>query len=228
MLAGLADGRLCRIEPVTLDLADVARLPAAPRWVGWAGAAGGRPAGLVVATQSSRPVERDGWRGEMPFTMVHDLATDRTFTLEEEATTFLLDRAGRLWLGADRGEWGGWVTRINLAEGTAEQIPPPPARDPEGKAWWRGIYGFVELGDGQVWAFGGTSHVGFNDGEITRIDTAEPRHAVRIRAPPGNRGRARPRPAAPADHARRRVGRRTHRRFIQRCVPCRQKFEILG
>jgi hypothetical protein len=107
--------------------------------------------------------------------VVHDLATGKTFALEEEATTFLLDRPGRVWLGADRGEWGGRVTRVDLVKGTVAAINPPPSREPFLKAFWQGVYGFVELLDGQIWAFGGSSHMGFNYGEITRADIAEPR-----------------------------------------------------
>ena len=49
--------------------------------------------------------------------MVHDLATGKTFSLEHLATTVLLDRAGRLWIGADNGEFGGHVSRIDLRWG---------------------------------------------------------------------------------------------------------------
>jgi len=175
VLAGLSDGRICRVDPVTLDLADVVKLPAAPQWVGWGNAAGGRPAGLVVVTRPTKPVERNGRHWDVPYSVVHDVATGKTFTLEEKATAFLLDRAGRLWLGADRGEFGGRVTRVDLTNGTIEAIKPPPSRDPKHKASWEGVYGFIQLRDGHIWAFGGTSHMGMNSGEITRVDVAEPR-----------------------------------------------------
>jgi hypothetical protein len=175
VLAGLSDGRACRVDPSTLDLADEVKLPAAPQWIGWGTARGARPAGLVVVTRRTKPVDRDGRHWDVPYSVVHDLATGKTFATEEDATTFLLDRAGRLWLGADRGEWGGQVTRVDLVRGTIEAIKPPPSLNPEVKAFWQGVYGFIELRDGQVWAFGGTSHMGSNYGEITRIDVAEPR-----------------------------------------------------
>jgi hypothetical protein len=60
VLAGLSDGRVCRVDPATLGLIDVAKLPTAPQWVGWCHAAGNRPAGLVVATRQTRRVEQDG------------------------------------------------------------------------------------------------------------------------------------------------------------------------
>jgi hypothetical protein len=118
-------------------------------------------------------VEQDGERWDAPYSVVHDLATAQTFALNQAATTFLLDREGRLWLGADSGEWGGHVTRIDLSTGTVATIEPPPSREPGEEASWDGIYGFVELRDGQVWAYGGTSHMGLNDAEITRVDEAK-------------------------------------------------------
>ncbi len=111
----------------------------------------------------------------MPYSVVHDLATGKTFALDEVATTCLLDGSGRIWLGADRGEWGGRLTRVDLIKRTIAAVKPPPSHKPEVKAFWDGVYGFVELRDGQVWAFGGSSHMGFNTGYITRVDGDEPR-----------------------------------------------------
>lgn len=175
VLAGLADGRVCRVDPATLALTDVARLSAPPQWIGWAGAGEGRPAGLVVVTRPTRPVAQGERHWDVPYSVVNDLATGKTFALEIQATAFLLDRTGRLWLGADRGEWGGRIWRVDLAEGKLAEIAPPSSRDPRLPAFWQGIYGFVALRDGQVWAFGGTAHMGIGEGTITRVDTAAPR-----------------------------------------------------
>lgn len=175
VLAGLSDGRICRVQPDTLELTDLAKVPAPPRWIGWGKAHAGRPAGLVVVTRPTKPVDHDGRHWDVPYSVVHDLATGKAFALEDEATTFLLDRASRVWLGADRGEWGGRVTRVDLIQGTTDVIKPPPSTQPNLRAFWHGIYGFVELRDGQVWAFGGSSHMGLNRANITRVDLAEPR-----------------------------------------------------
>jgi len=201
VLAGLSDGRVCRVDPATLDLAEVTKLAVAPRWIGWCQAAGSRPAGLVVATRLTKPVDRDGRRWDVPCSVVHDLATMNTFALEHEATTFLLDRTGRLWLGADRGEWGGQLTRVDLVRGAVALIKPPPSREPGEEALWHGVYGLIELRDGQIWAFGGTSHLGLNDGYITRIDGAEPRPLFAFDPPEGIGKAAEPgRPALPITH----------------------------
>jgi hypothetical protein len=181
VVAGLADGRVCRIDPATLDLVEIARLPSPLQWVGWAAAGANRPAGPVVVTKETRAWEQGGKRIDVACSMVHDLAAGKVFSVKDEgplhfrddlATRFLLDRAGRIWLGDDNGEWGGWVTYVDLNKGTVADIKPPgtAARD-----YWDGVYGFVELGDGQVWAFGGTLHMGTSTASIERIDAAKPR-----------------------------------------------------
>ena len=177
ILAGLSDGRVCRVDPVTLDLTDMAKLPSAPDWVGWKPVLDKQPAGLIAATKQTKTVDRDGHRWRQPVSVVHDLTTGTTHLLDWRLTTFLLDRAGRLWLGADSGEFGGWVARIDLANWKVVEIKPPPdlAPDPDiGEVGWEGVYGFIERHEGQILAFGGTSHLGLNSGFITRIDQAEP------------------------------------------------------
>ena len=196
-LAGLGDGRVCRVDPVTLGLTEIAKLPHEPRWIGWGEAHGARPAGLVVVTRTTRPLDQDGRHWDVPSSTVHDLATGKVFALEDEGSTFLLDHSGRFWLGADRGEWGGRITRVDLVAGTVAEIPPPPSHDPDRKAYWQGIYGFVEPGDGQVWAFGGTSHMGFHSSFITRIDAANPIPLVAFDRPPRD-----PEKAPDPDHPR--------------------------
>lgn len=173
VLAGLADGRVCRVDPLTLDLADVVKLPAPPRWIGWAKAFGKRPAGLIVVTRPTKPFESHGERYYYSFSVVNDLVSGKTFALERDASAFLLDREGRFWLGVDRGEWGGQIHQVNLARGTIRELDPPPSREPGQKAFWSGVYGFIELRDGQIWAYGGTMHMG-SDGYVTRIDGPKP------------------------------------------------------
>jgi hypothetical protein len=171
-LAGLADGRVCRINPLSLDLTTLDTLPSPVRWVGWGKQTAKRPAGLVAVTHATEWVERAGSRYELRFSVVHDLTSNKTITPDENSSTMLIDRAGRLWLGADRGEWGGQVTRVDLASGAATSVAPPPAREPDEHTGWDGVYGFIELRDGQIWAFGGTSHLGMNSSFITRVDGA--------------------------------------------------------
>ncbi len=189
ILAGLADGRICLVNPETLELTEVSKLPAPPVWIGWIQAAGNRPAGLLLVVN-----------GETKST-VHDLAAAKTFTVDFLPTAFLLDSTATLWLGADNGEWGGRVTRVDLRKGTITALDPPPSLLPKRRAYWNGIYGFIELRERQVWAFGGTSHMGFNSRNITRLDEDKPRvllqletHAVLEEKPDA------PPPALPISH----------------------------
>jgi hypothetical protein len=175
ILAGLADGRICRVNPATLELIEIAKLPAPPQWIGWLSAATNRHAGLVVVTRPTRQMGEGDHHWDLPYSVVHDLVAEKTFTLNYAATAFLLDNTDRLWLGADNGEWGGRISRIDLAEGKLTAIKPPPARDPGRQAFWDGIYGFIELRDRQVWAYGGTMHVNLHWASITRIDEDKPR-----------------------------------------------------
>lgn len=75
LLAGITDGRVCRVDPTTLALTDVARLPAAPSWVGSCAAGGNRPAGIIGITRTTRPMERDGKRWNQPCSVVHSALT---------------------------------------------------------------------------------------------------------------------------------------------------------
>ncbi|MGC8643053.1 MAG: hypothetical protein ACP5XB_24605, partial [Isosphaeraceae bacterium] len=81
-LAGLADGRVCRIDPVTLDLKGIARLPAPPQWIGWGKASENRPAGLIVVTRPTRPMHRGSQLWSVAHLEVNDLANGKTCTLD--------------------------------------------------------------------------------------------------------------------------------------------------
>jgi hypothetical protein len=174
VFAGISDGRICRVDPMSLEFTDFARLHSAPQWIGWRGAAAKRPAGLLALTTQSKNVEEDGRRFSVPVSAVHDLAKHTALVLEQQATTYLLDRTGWLWLGADKGEWGGWVARVDTSNGSVIEVKPPLDPAAKDESSWEGVYGFVERADGQVWAYGGTSHMGMNSSFITRVDQPAP------------------------------------------------------
>ena len=185
VLAGLSDGRVCRVDPATLDLTDMAKLPAAPRWIGWGQAASDRPAGLVVVTRrTTSPWIATASAGSSPIRWSTTSPRGRRFALEEEATTFLLDRAGRFWLGADRGEWGGRVTRVDLVKGTvaddqAAAVPRIRGSSLTGKAF-TGSSSCATARSGpsaarRTWAS--------TPGVITRIDGVEPRRCSLFEPP---------------------------------------------
>jgi|GEM_PF-2400644 len=204
VFAGFDDGRVCRLDPQTLELTEVAKLPSEVVWVGWSKVErAGKPGGLLAATSRYETIKIDGEDQERRVSAIHDLASGKSFPLEYRPSAFLVDRAGRLWVGSDRGEWGGWVVRVDLPEGKVETLPPPPSSDPDREPFWDAVLGFVELADGQIWAFGGTSHMGRASGAITRVDRAEPRIVYAIESPKGIWDEAEPdpnRPVMPLTH----------------------------
>lgn len=166
VLAGFADGRIARVEPSTLTTTDLARSTGEIAWVGvtTAGAEAKKPRLVAVVAK--------------PRLTVHDLGLDRTHVVDTRPAhpnAFLLDRKGRLWLGWDNGEWGGSCLFVDLASGQVHDIPSPNpkvAAADRGQSW-EGVYGFAERRDGQVWAFGGTMHMGGASGFICRVDRGQ-------------------------------------------------------
>jgi hypothetical protein len=186
VLAGFADGRVCRVAPETLATDQVARVAGEVRWVGWS------PGGLVFVAEPTAMKEwTDGVRRPTKYSVVHDLASGKTYKLtrtsrdpdsgkevafDRQASAFLLDSKRRLWLGDDHGEWGGWCVRIDLVAGSVAEVEGIKDSPDDDTAGWDGVYGFAELPDGQVWAHGGTMHMGFTRGFVRRVDgpKAEP------------------------------------------------------
>ena len=84
VLAGFEDGRVCRVDPATLALTELARLPGKPRWVGaLSDDAGPRvKSRLVVVIEQTRPVERNGGRFQVPTWVVQDLGPSKTYSLD--------------------------------------------------------------------------------------------------------------------------------------------------
>jgi hypothetical protein len=180
VLVGFADGRVGRVDPATLTVTEIARMPGKVQWVGMMPRVAGRPAKarVIAVVERTKWVKNDeGERVEVPFSVVHDSASGRSYAPDARseipdglrASAFLLDRKNRLWLGADNGEWGGWCSSVDLEAGEIHSVPA--AIDDRGRpSGWRGVVGFTELRDGQVWAFGGLTHMGSTEGFIWRVD----------------------------------------------------------
>ncbi len=213
VLAGYADGRVGRIDPATLAMTELARLPGEVQWVGTIPAGAGQAAkpriigvmeqkkefetkravsavlgrsrGAVV--EKKKVVEIKSRKYQVPCSVVIDLGSGKTFAPDARgerpsdlhASAFLLDHKHRLWLGADNGEWGGWCSYVDLDAGQVHSVPgkiddlaPEPS--------WPGVYGFTELRDGQVWAYGGTMHMGGVEGFIWRVDRGKAEELHRL------------------------------------------------
>jgi hypothetical protein len=149
LLAGRGNGVVERVSAQDLSGREVGRAPGPVRWVG------GDKAGRVVAVAEGHE-EMAQW--------VYELAaaggSGRTWELPLSiqgggASTFLLDGRGRLWVGADMGEWGGWCECLDLARGERAKVTRPGGRD-----YMQGVYGLTDLGDGSVLLYGGMDHMG--------------------------------------------------------------------
>ena len=192
VLAGFQDGRICRIDPESLALTEVARLSGEPRWVEALAADGPRPAKarLVAVVMRNRPAERNGQRFQLRDCVVQDLGRGKDYLLDmikvngpdRGPVAFLLDRKRRLWLGADNGEWGGWCAYVDLGEQKVQVVPGPDVDDETRERSWSlsSVHGFTELRDGQVWAYGGMLHMG-SSGFIVRVEPGPERAAVSVR-----------------------------------------------
>jgi hypothetical protein len=76
-------------------------------------------------------------------------------------STWLLDRAHHtVWLGADHGEWGGGLVRVDLATRAAKVID----------GIQHGVYGILRGPDGKIWLHGGISHMTFVGSFIASVD----------------------------------------------------------
>ncbi len=216
VLAGFADGRVCRIDQATLRMTELARLAGKLQWVGTTAAApGAQPNSRLVAVfEQSKKVEIRGRKYDVPYSVVGDIASDRTYAVEPRsdypsdlrATAFLLDRKHRLWLGADNGEWDGWCSCVDLDAGEVRSIAGLRIYDDTPRLLWRNVYGFAELHDGQVWAYGGTLDLG-SEAFIWRIDRERTEELYRLAdEPPDGKDHRKNDPAA-ADRAAERVRR---------------------
>ena len=181
------DGSIHRIRPRTLALEEQWRPDSTPLWVGSDGksqfAVMPAPPGTVEwAIGYGVPADMERQVGSVrslttgtdmpPFIEYINEAYDKGRRTEDlefcglrmgVPSTWLLDERGRLWMGRDNGEWGGFSHSVALATGR-----PGPLRKSDG------VYGFIRLKDGQVWAYGGTSHMSLDQAFISRIDTAQP------------------------------------------------------
>jgi hypothetical protein len=192
VLAGFIDGRIGRIDPVSLAMTELARLTGKVQWVGviTAGAGAGQPARprLVAVVVQEKPFDYKGKTYQVPCSVVHEVGSSKTYDVYPtseypsnlSASAFLLDSKHRLWLGADRGEWGGWCCYVDLDAGKIHSILGLKVYETWPRELWLGVFGFAELRDGQVWAHGGTTHMGSTEGFIWRVDRGKAEELYRL------------------------------------------------
>ncbi len=143
VLAGIANGVLVRVSVKDLSIERVGQVPGIPRWIGVRATDGG----FVTAYQPERRVDSR--------VLVADEGHGRTFDAGVRPILFL-DSKDRLWIAS-----GDTVRSVDLATGTH--------KDQLNKGGWAGLRGFVELSDGQIWAFGGSDRPGGLSSFVVRV-----------------------------------------------------------
>lgn len=127
VLVGIANGCIVRVAIADLAVEQVDEVAGVPRWLGRRAKDGS----LVVAYQPD--VGGPVW--------LKDQGTGGTYEIGGMPVLYL-DSKDRLWM-ASRGR----VSLLDLDRGTRTEV--------DWKGGGQGVRGFAELGDGQLWAFGG-------------------------------------------------------------------------
>jgi len=135
VVVGLDDGRIVSIDSPSLQMKRIGAVDGRPAWIGR------RRSGSLLVAHGFAPEKPFGWadRG-LASLVVEEMETGRFLRIPFVATTFLLDSHDRLWLGADKGEWGGRLAVVDLQKWTLRELDHPPA----------GVYGLVETAGGSM------------------------------------------------------------------------------
>jgi hypothetical protein len=154
VVAGLDDGRIVQVDPVSLEFSPKGQLTGSPSWFA------SHPNSPLLVAESDRQTH---------VVSVVDLESSRRIPLDWVtlqggskmlgASALLLDGKNRLWLGGDMGEWGGWCGWLDLASGKLNVV----SNDCDG------VHGFVEISNGDVWTYGGLTHMGLVRRFIARV-----------------------------------------------------------
>lgn len=156
-----ADGVVSALDSETLKLTPLDTVPGRPVWLGR-----DPKAELVIVYARNDAPERAGSPPSVQHYLrvpgsKHDIAVPL-------ATTFFIDSASRLWLGSDHGEWGGAIHVVDLERSNVADVPDGG----------RNVYGFAEPKPGEVWAHGGTVHLGMYHSYVTRLTPTLSRRAL--------------------------------------------------
>jgi len=177
LLIGAEDGQIYDLTSQTLTLTPVTKATGRVAWLS-TGKAIGKPRS-IVAVIDARP-DVMPWPGEA--SEAYDIRSARIerqvinplkvlifaggtskyipFKQGSFATpnTFMLDDSDRLWMGADKGEWGGQYSYMELRTGNVHSFDTG-----------LGVLGFLKVRDGRVLAYGGMSHLGMESGFIADV-----------------------------------------------------------
>jgi hypothetical protein len=173
VIVGLQDGRIVTFDASSLKMSLVGAVTGEPLWIGRT------PIGtlLVVRGYPREDGGRRGWN-HVARVSLEDISGNKRLWLPFVPTVFLRDSRGRLWLGAERGEWGGSLGVVDLTAWTVREIAHENTD---------GVYGLTETSDGRVLAYGGAWHMGVGT-FVASIDGSAPHNLYRVpylgKAPP--------------------------------------------
>jgi hypothetical protein len=180
VLVGTQDGKIYDVDPASLSLKVVATVQGRVAWL-FADGLGNTQHGKIVAVVDNFP-EVLPFPGE-PFKgydarsarlekietrpyFVAVYANGKVRTLPFQLgknfaipNSYLLDNSNRLWMGTDKGEWGGECSYMDLRTGKVHAVAGDVS----------GVLGFLRSTDGRLFSYGGTSHLGMHTGYIAQI-----------------------------------------------------------
>jgi len=178
VLVGASNGAVYQVSVADLSATIFAQLTNTPVWIGHATWEGRQAFTVLVATIEYVP------KTCKQQVQIHDLTHHQAYSWTPASLmgslskpTFLPGPKDRIWIGVDQGEWGGWAGLLDLTTGELCESRSQPRGviefrpDEKSESWPGGVYGFIGFGTGRVWAYGGTSHMGFNQAFIGRVDT---------------------------------------------------------
>jgi hypothetical protein len=181
ILIGTEDGKISEVDPATLEQTTVARANGRIEWL--ASVQSPRePGRMIVATVYAYDAERmilwpgetdehlrarsphrkpPRWNGHHFSIVVYINGRRRSFRLPRRGGgPMLLEGSGRLWLGANAGEWGGACGYLDLQTGKGRTI----------STRMLGVEGFLRTQDGRMLVYGGTNHMFVNQGFVASIE----------------------------------------------------------
>jgi hypothetical protein len=152
VLVGFESGRCARISGPDLDLEDLGDLPGEPLWI--ARRQGPEGSGLLAVYRRA---------GEAEMAEAADLSSGRSVALplsEKTSYVYCLDRAGRLFIGEDRGEWGGSIRVVEAGFSETREVTRTDLP----------VLGFLNCPDGRLLAYGGSNHRGMSWSFVAAVE----------------------------------------------------------
>ena len=77
-------------------------------------------------------------------------------------SVFAIDNKDHLWMGADKGEWGGEFSRMDLQSGKVKTVQTA-----------EGVIGFLPMSGSSPLVYGGMSHMGMRGGFIGQLESSK-------------------------------------------------------